>query len=218
MKATKTTKTTKIETALVNGINLSEFEALICSLAYKTPTNNIIDTDDVKQELLTKLVESLPKFKGLTREETFGFAKKILHDKSVDLIRYYSTHSDTSIYNKETDTFQLDDVLVDSAQSLSQHFANPLQEMIKGDLVDLVLDWAEAKGEEAALFISELLEPSEWVKVRFEEMVDKFKPYGQYKTIPATTVGLILGMKPSDVSWYMGELKEFVREVGFAVK
>jgi hypothetical protein len=176
--------------------------------------NAVMSEEDCIQELCLHLLEKIRNYRYLD-DPTYnhvGWAKKVIRDKSIDMIRFWTRRTDSSWYAEKVEDYE-------------HLITSPVLPVIEEDLFYAVVNTAKRRERELpgiTRFSTEALRPSIEIWEAYEEYCSKLGRrsklhYDKY-CIPPKVLVQLLGIPLSKLLKYQKELMRIVRLVGLGKK
>lgn len=179
-------------------LNLGDFQPIIKAMVRNASTNGVFSKEDLEQELMCKLINTLPKFEVTTKHEIFKMAKVILKNHLTDIVRSQARKSDTSVYAKKDN---LEEIIQEAAIDIDLYmvkFPDPYQSYrdneMKSIVTNVIGNWMKDKDQKTRDFINGVLEGN--------------KPYSLIDKIGITSY------RVRDI---LGELKKYLVAYGYSI-
>lgn len=204
--------------------HFSQFDNLVNSLSAKYHKDSLHDSDDIKQELLVKLVETLPALTKVPPKEILVLVYTILKNEIRGIQRKSITRSHLNCklavdHSSEDQAFGWEDTADKAIMSLKcympEPFVSPENNASYSMLYAHMMDFAEYKGGKTAVLINEILNPSDSTLATWKDMVNKFPTYKKFEQIPPSSFAKILGISKISIHKIMVELRKHLETVGY---
>lgn len=191
--------------------------------------NSVLTAEDIYQELVTYLwirlvsldadgqrdVASGSRAVSYLDDPKFsliGWSRKIIHDRSVDLIRFYSRRTDTSVFHPIVgETMEL---------FLAEHTMSPLDDVEHNHMLASVvirLRKVEDRLPGIVMFFREAMAPSEvtWqLYDRYESKLKRATTRPDKFAIPPATLAQLLGIPGNRLKSYQREIGLILADLG----
>lgn len=215
---------------------LQQFSSLVRSKAKKYPGDPLQNSEDIEQELWMKLMQVIPTLETIPPEELFAFASTVLNNHIRDLIRKSKTRAHlnhklrlgnvTSINEGSVDSlsdFDFEDMVIHELEELHGAMIErtspvpytPEDYVLRKQLEDEILGWANTQEPKTRRFLNEFVRPSDETLDVWDQMVDSNPHYKTYDHIPPGSFAKIHGLSRVKIVRVMKRLRNHLIDQGF---